>query len=257
MRAIIAAALLPLAACGNAFSVDDDRGGIPGSGSGGERSFEVAGFDAVELAGNDDVTVRVGGAFAVSATGDPAALDQLKITRDGTTLKVSRRNGRSTGHARVLVTMPAIQRATLAGSGNLSIDRVAARSFAGRILGSGNLDVAALRADEAEVAIAGSGNATVTGTTRTLDLSIAGQGNVTLAGETDRLGVSIPGSGDVAAQRLVARAADVKIMGSGSVRAAVEGTADVVVMGSGDVDLGPRARCSVRKMGSGNVRCGG
>ena len=126
-RAVAHAALLPLAACGNSFTQDDSPG-IPGTGSGNQRSFQAAGFDSVELAGSDDVSVRVGGGFAVTAEGDAEALDKLKITRDGNTLRVSRRNGRSRGHARVTVTMPAITGAILAGSGNLSVDRVEALS---------------------------------------------------------------------------------------------------------------------------------
>ena len=258
MRAIIAAVLLPLAACGNSFSVDtNDRPGIPGTGSGNQRSFAASGFDSVELAGSDDVSVRVGGGFAVTAEGDTEALDKLKITRDGSTLRVSRRNGRSRGHARVTVTMPTITGATLAGSGNLAVDRVEARAFKAKLAGSGDLTVAALRAEQADVSIAGSGSAALAGRSGTLNLSIAGSGNVTLAGESDRLAVSIAGSGDVAGERLVAKAADIKVMGSGNVRATVDGQAEVTAMGSGDVDLGPRARCSVRKMGSGSVRCGG
>lgn len=258
MRAIIAAVLLPLAACGNSFSVDtDDRPGIPGTGSGNQRTFAASGFDSVELAGSDDVSVRVGGGFAVTAEGDAEALDTLKITRDGGTLRVSRRNGRSRGHARVTVTMPAITAATLSGSGNLSVDRVEARAFKAKLAGSGNLTVATLRAEETDLSIAGSGNAALSGRAGALDVAIAGSGNVTLAGESDRLEVSIAGSGDVAGERLVAKAADIKVMGSGSVRATVDGQAEVMSMGSGDVDLGARARCSVRKMGSGSVRCGG
>jgi hypothetical protein len=256
MRAIIAAALLPLAACGNSFTQDDSPG-IPGTGSGNQRSFQAAGFDSVELAGSDDVSVRVGGGFAVTAEGDVEALDKLKITRDGSTLRVSRRNGRSRGHARVTVTLPAIKGAKLSGSGNLSVDRVVAGEFRAEVAGSGNLGVASIKAGKASLSIAGSGNAMLSGATGQLDVSIAGSGNITLAGDSGRLGVSIAGSGDVAGERLVAKAADIKVMGSGSVRATVDGQAEVVAMGSGDVDLGPRARCSVRKMGSGSVRCGG
>ncbi|MGK6322712.1 head GIN domain-containing protein [Sphingomonas sp. DT-51] len=258
MRAIIAAALLPLAACGNSFTVDtDDKPGLPGSGSGNQRSYQAANFDMVELAGSDDVSVHIGSGFAVTAEGDVDALDTLKITREGSMLRVSRRNGRSRGHARVLVTMPAITGATLAGSGNLAIDRVDAGAFRARLAGSGNLTVAALHAETADLTVAGSGDAALSGVTGQLGVSIAGSGNVTLAGTSGRLDVSVAGSGDVAGERLVAKAADIKVMGAGDVRVTVDGQADVMAMGSGNVDLGARARCSVRKMGSGSVRCGG
>ena len=53
----------------------------PGSAS--VRSFAVGGFDRVELAGPDDVIVKVGPAFSVTAKGDAWSLDQLDIRVDG------------------------------------------------------------------------------------------------------------------------------------------------------------------------------
>ncbi|MGJ3628795.1 hypothetical protein AB5I41_21315 [Sphingomonas sp. MMS24-JH45] len=67
MRTILLAALLPLASCGNMG--DGDTGGIQGTGSGDARSFAAADFTRVELAGSDDVDVRVGPAFSVRAEG--------------------------------------------------------------------------------------------------------------------------------------------------------------------------------------------
>lgn len=241
MRAFVFAALLPLAACGN-FGGDEDAGVQP-TGSGGSRSFAVSDFTEVNLAGPDDVDVRVGSGFSVRAEGDEDQLARLKIERVGDQLKVGRIrragiNWSSGKGVTVYVTMPRITGAELAGSGNLSVDRADGADFHGGLAGSGNLSIGALAVRDAR-------------------LSIAGSGTLKAAGIAEALKVDIAGSGAVAAPELAARSASVSIAGSGGVRARVDGPAKVTIMGSGDVDLGDRARCSVTKMGSGSVRCGG
>lgn len=236
MRATIFTVLLPLAFCGNVAA--DDGADIAARGTGNVRSYDASGFTTVSLAGSDDVNVRVGGAFAVRAEGDPALLDTLTIRRDGDALVVSRRWAWRPGKVRVLVTMPTIAGAAVGGSGNLRVDHVRGGRFAARLSGSGNITLD-------QVAAQG------------LDVAISGSGNVAAAGTAQRVAARIGGSGNFTAPRLTARGGDVRIAGSGSVRTVVAGDATVRVAGSGDVDLGPAARCTVRKAGSGSVRCGG
>lgn len=244
MRTLWIAGLLPLMACSaGAVIGDDDRGtAVPAQGSGGTRTYAVAGFDAVELSGADNVDVRVGPGFSVRADGDTELLDHLRITKDGNTLRVGRTRSRgwswNGGHARISITMPALAQAAIAGSGDMTVDRVQGGSFKGDGAGSGSLRVGTVQVDRA-------------------DVSLAGSGEVRMAGSARQLKVSIAGSGDVDAGGLRASAADVSIAGSGSVRAEVDGPAKVTIMGSGDVDLGGKARCQTTKMGSGSVRCGG
>ena len=239
MRRFVMAALLPLAACG---ALGRDGGeGIVGTGTGDARSYAAADFTRVSLAGSDDVDVRVGPAFSVRAEGDPDVLDRLKIERDGDTLKVGRRGGGGffqNGSAKVFVTMPALSGASLAGSGDLAVDRAQGETLKASVAGSGSIAFAQIAVTQAEFSIAGSGDIAVAGTTR-------------------RLGVSIAGSGNVEGKDLVADEADVKVAGSGNITARVKGPAKVRAFGSGDVDLGPDARCESKDIGSGTVRCGG
>ena len=244
MRAhLICLALLPLAACsaGASSGVDSGPPGIAAQGSGATRTYPVDGFTAVSLRGSDDVDVRVGPGFSVRADGDADVLDQVKIWKEGTTLMVGRlnRTGINFGgnHAKIAVTLPALTEAAIAGSGNLSVDRVQGAAFTGKAAGSGNLSVAALQVARA-------------------DVSLAGSGNLKLAGSAQQLAARIAGSGNVDAGDLRASQADISVAGSGNVRATVDGPAKVSVMGSGDVDLGGKAQCQTTKMGSGSVRCG-
>lgn len=242
MRFLAILAALPLVACGS-IAVGNDKGDkVEPSGSGATRTYQVADFTGVELAGADDVDVTVGGAFSVRAEGPADELDRLEIRRDGDTLRVGRkRDGgwlQSSKPVKVHVTMPAIRSASLAGSGDMNVDRVQGGDFNGDLAGSGDLRFGQLTAASASLNLAGSGN-------------IAAGG-----GQVQRLKIAIAGSGNVAAKGMNASAADISIAGSGNVVADVDGEAKVTIMGSGDVTLGGKARCTTTKMGSGDVRCG-
>jgi len=234
MRPIALTFLVLLGGC--SFGGSD---GIAGQGSGTQRSWRADGFEKVELAGSDDVDVRVGQAFSVRADGPAEVLDRLRIETDGDTLEIGRKRGDTVaGKARITVTLPRITGASVAGSGNMRIDRAGGAGFEGSLAGSGNLQLGQLQADAATLNIAGSGTARLAGAAKSLEVSIAG-------------------SGDVDAPQLTANEAEISIAGSGNVRATVNGRAEVNIMGSGDVDLGTGAKCQVSKMGSGSVRCGG
>lgn len=233
---IPALALLSACGIGNAQETRGDT-------SAGSRTFALRGFDRVAVRGSDDVIVRVGAAESVSVTGPNDVLDQLEVeVKDGELRLGRKRSGfgfnmsSPRGHAVFTVTLPRLAGATLAGSGDLQVDKVAGPKFDATIAGSGNLRVAALQSDAAAFAIAGSGDVQVAGGTRRLDISIAG-------------------AGDVDGAALTSEQAKIKIAGSGNVKAGVSRDADIAIVGSGDVEIIGPAKCSVSKLGSGEVRC--
>ena len=236
MRSAILGAVLVLGACTSSHG----ESGPPRATA--QRSFQVGDFHAVSLEGSHDVIVQVGGAPGVRAEGDSEDLERLDIRVENGTLKIGTRShggwfrfhhDRVTGH----VTAPALDAASISGSGDMRVDRVQAQSFNAEIAGSGDMEIGELRAQRAR-------------------FSIAGSGGITAAGSADAAEVDIAGSGDINLDRLQTRRTEVSVAGSGdiSVRAseAVEGS----VMGSGDVNIAGGARCSVSKMGSGNINCG-
>lgn len=243
LRAILTLCALPLAACSFASGGNDDDGtpGVAAQGGGSTRTYAIADFTEVELRGADDVDIRVGPGFSVRADGDAEVLDHLKITKDGSTIRIGRirANGWNWGGkgAKISITMPRLLGTAVAGSGDVTVDRVQGDMFKGDSAGSGSLDIGQLAVGR-------------------VTFSLAGSGNVKARGEAKSLTVNIAGSGDVDAGGLKASAADISIAGSGSVRAEVNGQAKVSMMGSGDVDLGGGAKCQISKMGSGSVRCG-
>lgn len=243
MRALSFLVAVPLAAC--SFHSDASPPGGTASGPSTTRSFAISDFTGVALRGSDDVDVRVGSGFSVRAEGPRRELDTLEIARDGSTLRIGRKQkmggfGWSGDHdpVKVYVTMPRIVAAKVAGSGNMAIDRIEGSRFDAEAAGSGDLTIGALLVPQVKLAIAGSGN-------------------IAAAGAVERLTINAAGSGGVAARGLKARGASVSLAGSGDVVATVNGAADVSLVGSGNVDLGTAARCKTSKMGSGEVHCGG
>lgn len=238
---LLALAAVPVAACSYSWGDDGGGDGVAPSGSGDTRHYPVTGFSKIGLGGGGDVEVRVGPAYSVTATGDPATLDRIKVERDGETLELGWKKGvswnGSRGKVRYLVTMPRIAEASIGGSGSITVDRVEGQAFEGNIGGSGRLDVRGLKVDKTSFSIGGSGNVAAAGTTRDLDVSIGGSGKLLL-------------------QPLAAETADLTIAGAGDIQATVRRRAEVTILGSGNVTVTGGAKCEVTKMGAGRVNCG-
>jgi len=233
MRIMLLASCLLLTAC--------DRLGLGGNEEGGpKRSYSVSAFTGLTVAGPHDVIVTYGPAHAVRAEGDPQVLDGLMINSEDGELWIGNRRGgmfnTASGKAVVYVTVPRLESATIAGSGDLRIDRTESTSFEGTIGGAGNLQIDEL-------------------TSRNARFSIAGAGDLKVKGTTDQSEFRIAGSGDVNAAEFKSRTAAVSIAGSGSVTAYASERASVSIMGSGDVAVNGTDRCTINKLGSGNVSC--
>ncbi|HEY7005005.1 MAG TPA: head GIN domain-containing protein [Sphingomicrobium sp.] len=208
------------------------------------RNYQVGNFQQIEVAGPYDVTVRTGGNPGVSARGSQNLLEKTVVEVKGDKLLIhpQERHGfhwgfSSRGSAQFTVTVPQLNGATIAGSGDIHVDHVRGDRFNGEVAGSGGLDVATVEVGSLKLEIAGSGSAKAAG------------------GRAQSASYDIGGSGDIDAGAVQTQDAKVSIAGSGSVKAHSSGTANVSIMGSGDVDVSGGAKCSVSKAGSGNVSC--
>lgn len=209
------------------------------------RNFDVGAFDQIKVAGPYEVEVATGSGPSVRATGTERAMERLVVEVEGSTLKIHPKNrkGFSIGWSKdrkvaLQVTVPALRGAEVAGSGDISIDKVSGEHFKGGIAGSGGLRLGQVAVNSLSLGIAGSGGAKL------------GQG------KAKRVEYEIAGSGDIDGGGLAAEQASVSIAGSGKVVANASGTADVDIAGSGDVRVMGGAKCNVSKAGSGDVRCG-
>lgn len=248
-------AILPMAlgltvtACNGADHKDGSRDakretGAPASaGPVTTQSYDLTGFTGVEVAGPDDVTIRQGDSFSISARGRKETLDRLEIKLDGTKLVIGRkREGFSFSNhddddLDIAITMPRLDALRLTGSGSIDADAADGDTVEAVVTGSGDLKVAKLTGKSAEITVSGSGDIEIGGGT-------VGSGEL-----------SVTGSGDIDADGLVATTLEVSVTGSGNVDAQATGKADIRIMGSGDVKLSGGASCSTRQMGSGTATC--
>jgi hypothetical protein len=237
VAAVIIAGSAATSACGH--SREEGAGPIV------SRDYQVGNFQAIEVAGPYDVDVRTGGNPGVSAQGSQKLLERttVEVRGDKLVIRPEREHGffhfswSRRGKAHFTVTVPQLSGATIAGSGDIRVDKVQGNRFEGTVAGSGGINV---------------GNMDV----QLLKLAIAGSGGVKAGtGKAQSAEYEIAGSGDVDASAIQAQQAKVSIAGSGNVRAHASGTADVSIMGSGDVEVSGGAKCNISKAGSGNVRC--
>jgi hypothetical protein len=233
MRSLIGMAFFLLAGCGTGGSVAE------ATGSGGQRSFAVGDFRAIELAGPYQVNVTVGGTPSVRAEGDEKLLEILEIRVEEGRLLIGTKAGswNANGRATVHVTTAALDSADVAGSGGMEIGAFRSSQFSGRLAGSGNLVLAQIESDSVRFDIAGSGSVRASGRAGQSELDIAGSGGADLTG-------------------LASQDAKVSIAGSGDAGLRASGTVNGAIVGSGNVTVTGGARCSIEKMGSGQVHCG-
>ena len=229
----IAAAATLLSACNADFNINSSSG-VPLA----ELDYEGATPTGISLAGPDRVIVTSGDTLTIDVDGDPEVTEMLRFDLDDDTLGIGRDgNWRQKGTATIRVTMPTPTRLSLAGSGEIELDR----------LGAG---------ENADISIAGSGKSRVARIDAdVLDISVAGSGSLTAAGRVETLDLSIAGSGDLDMREVEVGNADIAIASSGDAVFASDGTVDASIMGSGDVEVIGNARCEVSSMGSGEVRC--
>jgi Putative auto-transporter adhesin, head GIN domain len=195
----------------------DDRAD-PGSGSGiaAVQTRTVPVFDAVELAGTNEMTVRVGQPQEVVVRADDNLLDAVATeVRAGVLVVSDRQDFSARTPMSVTVTVPALRSATLSGTGELTVTGVAARTFTARLPGTGTLRADG-RADRLDATAAGTGSlmltglrathatATVEGTgsvmltvTGTLDATVSGTGSVLYAGHPERVTKTLTGAGSI------------------------------------------------------------
>ncbi|KGB52335.1 DUF2807 domain-containing protein [Sphingopyxis sp. SE2] len=206
------------------------------------QSFDLTGFTGVKVAGPDDVTIRRGDAFSISAKGPKAIIDELEIELDGDMLSIGRKNSDFSfrggdNDVDIAIIMPALREVRLTGSGEIDADAVDGDAVEAVVTGSGDLKVGTLNGKSAKVAVSGSGDIEIGGGT-------IGSGDF-----------GVTGSGNIAAGGLAATTLDVSIAGSGDVDAKASGSADIAILGSGDATIGGGGKCSTRTMGSGTATC--
>jgi hypothetical protein len=188
-----------------------------GSGVPATQAREVAAFKSLELAGSNNVVIRVGGKQSVLVKADDNFIDLVTTEVQSGTLVIANTPGSFTTKSptSVEVTVPTLTALTLSGSGNIVVNDIEAESLkvalpgSGTLTGSGTatrLDVTVsgsgvvqftrLVANDVQALVSGSGSIFITAT-KSLDASVAGSGAILYTGSPQDVTKSVTGSGAI------------------------------------------------------------
>lgn len=212
----------------------------PATDGNGDRVDEVretATFTRVRSNCDLDVQLVQGEQQSLTVSVDSNLQDLVKtrVSDDTLYVDVTDNVGEVVDGPHVLITVPQLTAAKLAGSGRMT-----------------------LAFDEPELPLdlylSGSGNLRFSGTTAALGAYLSGSGDLRLEGETSDVDLKLSGSGSIRGQGLAATSAAIELSGSGNISATVQDSVSVELSGSGQIDLfGAAAVDSYRHTGSGEL----
>ena len=188
-----------------------------GSGVTATQTRQVPAFNSVELAGANNVVVRVGEKQSVVVKADDNLLNRVTTRVKSGALVIGNTPGSLSAKSpmRVEVNVPSLRAVALTGAGNILVGGIKTKSLtvtlsgAGNLFGSGtasSLDIRVtgvgnarftqLDASKVHAVMSGSGTIFVTAT-KSLDASVPGSGTISYAGNPQRVTKSITGPGAI------------------------------------------------------------
>lgn len=209
------------------------------------KTFDLSGFDRIELSTSADLIVTIADDYSIIVTGDERRIERMEFDLSGNQLEINGRSrfggfwGRNNdGYVKIEITMPDIEEMVVNGSGDGEIIGVDNDELSLNINGSGDLYVTG-KSESVEIEINGSGDIEMDEITGDdVFIEINGSGNVEFNGGTcDRLEIEIDGSGDIDAKDLVCREVDIDVEGSGNSRVHATELLTFKSSGSGKVDV--------------------
>jgi hypothetical protein len=206
------ALLYQLDVLGSSSSSSSEGSGVPAT-----QTREVAPFNGVELAGGNNVVIRVGEKQSVVVKADDNLLNRVTTQVKSGALVIGNTSGGLTAKSpmSVEVNVPSLNALALTGSGNILVSGIKPESLtvtlsgSGNLLGSGtatSLDITVsgygnarfthVAADNVHAVMSGSGAIFVTAT-KSLDASVPGSGTITYAGNPQDVTKSVTGLGAI------------------------------------------------------------
>jgi hypothetical protein len=172
-----------------------------GSGVPATEVRDVSAFNSVELAGSNNVVIRVGAKQSIVVKADANLLDRVTTEVQSGKLVIGNTPGSFTTKSPmgVKVNVPTLDALTLAGSGNIVVNGIE---------------------------------------TESLKVTLPGSGTLTGSGTTTRLDVTVSGSGTVQFTRLVANDVRAVVSGSGSIFITAARSLDASISGAGAILYG-------------------
>lgn len=210
----------------------------------------------LDISGPVDIKLVQGNTPAMTVRSEQRFLKKILTESSGNTITISfeGRVFRNQGPLEVEMTLPALQKLTIRGSGDAHITGFKGEQIQLASTGSGDLEFNG-QYQRVNANLRGSGNMHLAGNNGTvLDLDLIGSGNLSASGQTKTLTTRLNGSGDIDAMDLLADESTVSLNGSGNTRVQAKQAITVNLRGSGDVTVkGNPSQRNISKAGSGEV----
>jgi hypothetical protein len=177
---------------------NSDSSGSEGSGVPAAQTREVAAFNSVELAGANNVVIRVGEKRSVVVKADDNLLNRVTTNVNSGRLVIGNAAGSLTSKSpmSVEVNVPSLNALALTGSGNILVSDIKTESLTVTLSGSGNL-LGSGTATSLDISVSGTGNARFTQLpANNVHAVVSGSGAIFVTA-TKSLDASIPGSGTI------------------------------------------------------------
>ena len=169
------------------------------------RKLDLAGFDAINIAGVYEIDVRVGSGYSVELSGPENEMNRVEVSVKNGALVLDQRK-RQRGEKKLnhrdgveaVVTMPSLTALKVSGVVDGQIEGVDADNFS---------------------------------------VKISGVGDVRIDGECGNLEAKLSGVGDLDARGLECRVGDIRVSGVGSATVFTSDEVEARVSGMGDIDV--------------------
>jgi hypothetical protein len=210
----------------------------------------------IDLSGPIDMTLRQGAVASLVVKGEQRLLGNIDTTQEGKMLHIGTK-GMLLHHRQplqVVLVLPSIDKLSIRGSGDSTINGFSGEKVDVQLFGSGNVKFNG-RYKDVSAAVHGSGDMEMNGgSSDKVDVALVGSGQMTVVGSCKEFKADQTGSGDLDAEHLAADATEVNLRGSGTSVVQAIKTAQVTVRGSGDVSvLGNPTERVLNKTGSGGI----
>lgn len=193
---MMAAGVAVIASMGAVHAKDDDMV---------TRSYDLGGFDEIDVAGVYELDVQVGAEFAVTLTGPDYEMERVEVSVKNDALHLSQRDWKRGDKKRnrrqgvnAVITLPSLVGLEISGVVEGVIAGVDAERF---------------------------------------DLDLSGVGDIDIKGQCGDLDADVSGVGDLDARALECRAVDVKVSGVGDANVFASESIDAKISGMGDIDV--------------------
>ena len=211
---------------------------ISGNGNVKNENRDLSKINAVRTSGSIDVEISNGTDYSLTVQNDANLIPYVVTEVNGGELNIHYKDGYSivNDHAKVIVTVPSIDRIATSGSGDIT--------SSGTIKSDNSL----------ELNTSGSGNIKTNVNAPSVKVTGSGSGDITLSGMTKDFDCHMSGSGDIDCGNLKSENAVIHVSGSSDVHVFASVSLKVNVTGSGDVHYsGNPASPEIHITGSGTV----